>query len=140
MTRTERMKAAIAAKPLPTAAAPAKPSRAAPAVPVPAAALTPEAHPAKPVGLAPSPTPNNLAKRPRQRLPRLPDGSRFAMSYRADDAVNGTWSGSLTIAAAEGEPLVFQARALTLFGLCIVLDRYYRRHLSEQAEKEASAS
>ncbi|HXD86057.1 MAG TPA: hypothetical protein VN641_06170 [Urbifossiella sp.] len=60
------------------------------------------------------------------------------MSYSAADEVNGEWSGSLTIPVDGQEALDFQGRAMTLFGLCIALDRYFRRHLSEQAAKEAT--
>ncbi|HEY2910975.1 MAG TPA: hypothetical protein VGI99_12055 [Gemmataceae bacterium] len=135
MTRTERMKAAIAAKPVP-AAAPAKPAAKpspAPAIVNPVPALTPEAHPAKPVGLAPRKT----------RRVRLPDGSRFELRFTSEatpaDPAAGFWSGSLVVPRPEKAPVVLQGRAHGVFDLLERLDGYWRLAEREEAGQPAAA-
>jgi len=65
-------------------------------------------------------------KAPGRQTGRLPDGSRFEVSY---DAAKQRWSGSLTVTIPEGEPSTFTGSASGLFPLLTSLDRQYRATL-----------
>jgi len=53
---------------------------------------------------------------------RLPDGSRFEVSY---DAAKQQWSGTLTVATPGGEPAIFSGSGSGLFPLLARLDKEY---------------
>jgi len=65
-------------------------------------------------------------KAPGPQTGRLPDGSRFEVSY---DAAKERWTGSLTVTTPEGEQTTFSGSGSGLFPLLTSLDRQYRASL-----------
>jgi hypothetical protein len=63
---------------------------------------------------------------PGQQTGRLPDGSRFEVSY---DAAKERWSGTLTVTMPAGEQATFSGSGSALFPLLTSLDRQYRATL-----------
>ena len=61
-----------------------------------------------------------------QQSGRLPDGSRFEVTY---DASKEQWAGSLTVPTPGGEPATFAGSGSGLFPLLAELDRLYRASL-----------
>ena len=57
---------------------------------------------------------------------RLPDGSRFEVSY---DAATERWTGTLTVPTPDGAPATFSRSGSGLFRLLIGLDSQYRATL-----------
>jgi hypothetical protein len=57
---------------------------------------------------------------------RLPDGSRFDVSY---DAEKQRWSGTLTVPSPDGEPATYCGSGSALFPLLTGLDAQYRASL-----------
>jgi len=66
-------------------------------------------------------------KAPRPQPGRLPDGSRFEVSY---DAAKERWSGMLTVPTPGGAPATFSGSGSGLFPLLTSLDKQYRATLS----------
>jgi hypothetical protein len=66
-------------------------------------------------------------KTPGPQTGRLPDGSRFEVSY---DAAKERWSGTLTVPTPGGEPATFTGSGSGLFPLLSSLDKQYRASLS----------
>jgi hypothetical protein len=67
------------------------------------------------------------AERPRPRAGRLPDGSRFEVSY---DASKERWSGTLTVPTPGGASATFTGSGSGLFPLLATLDGQYRATLT----------
>ena len=65
-------------------------------------------------------------KAPRPQAGRLPDGSRFEVSY---DAAKEQWSGILTVPTPGGASATFRGSGSGLFPLLTSLDRQYRATL-----------
>ena len=65
-------------------------------------------------------------KAPRPQPGRLPDGSRFEVSY---DAAKEQWSGTLTVPTPSGAPATFSGSGSGLFPLLTSLDKQYRATL-----------
>jgi hypothetical protein len=67
-------------------------------------------------------------KTPHPPMGRLPDASKFEVSY---DAAKEQWSGTLTIPSAEGAPATFTGSGSGLFPLLASLDKQYRATLQD---------
>ena len=67
---------------------------------------------------------------------RLPDGSRFEVSYAAQDADRGTWAGTLTVPAnGSGESLTFKGSGEGVHGLLRALGRAWFASTAAGASK-----